>query len=368
MTSCAGCLRRAWLVTALAGSLTHAARGRRLAQVLALGDEELIAAVAGPRRAQVEQGHRRFDAETARGRCAAAGVETVCRHDRHYPEALADLPDAPAVLHVAGSTGRLVKLLGPPAVAVVGARRATPYGLEVARSLGRGLAAAGVTVVSGMALGVDSAAHAGALEGGGRTIAVLAGAAERPYPASKRMLWRRLVGTAAVVSEMPPGFVAHRWCFPARNRIIAGLAAATVVVEAGERSGALITAQLARDLGRDVAAVPGRVTCTLAAGTNALLYDGAQLVRDARDVLELLFGAGAAPASDAAGASASGAGDHELDPQLRRVLGAVRDGRDSVHALTADGVALDDALAGLAQLELLGHLRREPGGRYAPVL
>ena len=160
--------------------------------------------------------------------------------------------DAPAVLHVAGDP----EVLPAPdevAVAIVGARRATPYGLEVARALGRGLAAARVTVVSGMALGIDAAAHAGALEVGGPTIAVLAGGADVPYPRSRPALHRRIVGGGGcVVSEMPPGFTPLKWGFPARNRIIAGLAAATIVVEAAERSGSLITAEFAQDLGRVV--------------------------------------------------------------------------------------------------------------------
>jgi DNA processing protein len=252
------------------------------------------------------------------------------------------------------------ELLDAPTVAVVGARRATPYGLEVARGLGRGLSAAGVTVISGMALGVDSAAHAGALEAGGRTVAVLAGGADVAYPASKRRLHRRLVDEACALSEMPPGLRPRKWCFPARNRLIAALAGVTVVVEAVERSGALITARLARDQGREVAAVPGAVTSPRSRGTNALLRDGAHLVRDAQDVLDLLLGAGVARAA----ASDRLAG---LDEPLRDVLEAVAGGCDTAASLAATPAETGAAMIALSRLELLGHLRRGPGGRYQVV-
>lgn len=345
----------------LAGRITYARGHRRaLPELLALPDDALIAAVGAGELTHTKSDYARFDPERARARCHAAGLAVVCRHDAHYPGALRVAADAAPVLHVAGCLKRWRELLAGPVVAVVGARRASPYGLEVARALGRGLAAAGATVVSGMALGIDAAAHVGALEAGGSTIAVLAGGADRPYPASKRSLFRRIVRQGAVASEMPPGFVAHRWCFPARNRTIAGLAALTIVVEATERSGSLITAQLARDLGRDVAAVPGRVTSELAAGTNALLYDGALMVRDAQDVLDLLFGAGAVHAR-------TRPDPERLDPALRRVLAAVADGRDTVSALIALPGDTRHVMGALAELELLGYLRRGAGGRYACV-
>lgn len=359
--ACAGCLRRAWLVAALAGRVARARERRRhLPELLALADRELIAALAADRAPGVTAAYERFDEGRARRACAAAGLRARCRHDRRYPPALGAARDAPAVLHVAGDLERWPGLRDGPAVAIVGARRASPYGLEMARTLARGLARAGVTVVSGMALGIDSAAHAGALEGDGLTVAVLAGGADRAYPASKRALYRRIAERGMIVSEMPPGFVAHPWCFPARNRTIAGLAQLTVVVEATTGSGSLITAGIARDLGRDVAAVPGRVTSELAAGANALLFDGAALIRGAQDVLDLLFGAGAriAPPEVAPGA---------LDPALRRLLAAVGDGRDTVGALATRAGDVSPVMTGLAQLELLGLVRRGVGGRYARV-
>lgn len=354
---CRGCLRRTWLVGALAGRIEHARRERgaqRIALLLALDDRALMEAVDAPD--AVAAAYRRFDRDAALDAARRAGLDVVCRHDPRYPERLAGLPDAPAALHVAGGLERFERLTGEgaPGVAVVGARRASAYGLEVARGLGRGLAAAGVTVVSGMALGVDSAAHAGALEAG-PTIAVLAGGADRPYPASKRRLHAAIRERGCVVSELGPGIGARRWCFPARNRIIAALAGVTVVVEAMARSGSLITAELARDLGRDVGAVPGPVTSPLSAGPNALLADGAHVIRGPEDALDLACGVGAwrRPGAERA------APEH-----LRALHAAVAAGAGSPEALARQGVPIAAALAGLAELELLGLVRRTAGGRY----
>ena len=372
--ACAVCLRRSWLIARLAGAIELAWAARRpLPSVLALGDAELIAALGGERRDRLTDEWSRFDAAAARRRCSDRAVTAICRCDERYPAPLRELPDAPAVLHVLGDPERFVTLVERDCVAIVGARRGTPYGLEQARGLGRALAAAGVTVVSGMALGVDSAAHVGALDGGGTTLAVLAGGVERPYPSSKRQLHARIAAAGAVVSELPPGTAVRRWTFPARNRIIAALGRLTVVVEAGERSGSLITAALSLDLGRDVAAMPGLVTSPASAGTHALIVDGARLVRGAHDVLELLYGAAAGEEGTAAeggrperqgeGASAE-AGAERLPADLTLLLERVGGGCDTVAALTADGTAVDGVLAGLAQLELRGLVRRAEGGRY----
>jgi len=330
------------------------------AGLLALDDQALIASLAGDRRDAVVAEYECFDDGAARSRCAASGVTALCRCDSRYPSQLEDLPDPPAVLHVRGDLARFERGLAADRVAIVGARRATEYGLQQARGLGRGLAAAGLTVVSGMALGVDAAAHVGALDAHGLTVAVLACGPEQAYPPSKRRLHMRIVEHGAVVSELPPGAPVRRWCFPARNRIIAALAQATVVVEAGERSGSLITAGQAADLGREVAAVPGLVTAPLAAGTNALIADGAQLVCGAHDVLELLFGAAALTLLPA-GPDERVAG---LEQDLRALLERVGGGHDTVAALASDGTSVEAVLAGLAQLELCGLVRRGPGGRY----
>ncbi len=360
MTACDHCLRRTALVALLASHIEHARRNRHhIAELLALADDELLAALAGERREDLDRALERFDPDAARERAEQARLKLACRHDAAYPRRVAQTADAPAVLHLAGDPTRLAALRDEhaPAVAIVGARRAGQDGLEVARGLARGLASAGVTVVSGMALGIDSAAHAGALEVGGPTLSVLASGADVPYPPSKRGLYRSLVRTQAVISEMPPGFQPYRWCFPARNRIIASLSSLTIVVEATERSGSLITAELAQDLGRAVGAVPGPVGAPRAAGSNGLLRDGALVIRHAQDALDEALGIGVATAV---------AGRHadELDGPLHALLRRVEDGCDTAGSLAATPAQAQAVMAGLAELELLGFLQRGPGGRY----
>jgi DNA processing protein len=201
------------------------------------------------------------------------------------PPLLRAIYDPPPRLYVRGGADDHV--LARPAVAVVGARACSAYGAQVARGLGRDLAAAGLVVVSGLARGVDGEAHRGALEAGGLTVAVLGCGIDRDYPAAHAELARRIRERGLVVSEYEPGVEPAPWRFPARNRIIAGLCAATAVVEARERSGALITADLALEEGRDVLAVPGEITSSLSRGTNALLKLGATPCTSAQDVLEL---------------------------------------------------------------------------------
>ena len=228
-------------------------------------------------------------------------------------------------------------MLGDPAaltvtdgVAIVGARRATGYGLEVARALGRGLSLAGVPVVSGLALGVDAAAHQGALEGHGRPIAVLAAAPQVAYPSRNRVLHAAVAERGAVVSELPPGASAFRWCFVARNRIVAALAQIAVIVEAAGRSGSLTTADFAADLGCTVAAVPGRVTNRTAAGTNGLIQSGAALVRDsARRARPARRGHRRGPPD------ARPARSLRRAPELRGLLAAVEDGAGALGELAS---------------------------------
>jgi DNA processing protein len=192
--------------------------------------------------------------------------------------------DPPAGLFLRGSAG--LDVLDRPAVAIVGARACSPYGQHVARTFGRELAAAGLVVVSGLARGVDGEAHRGALEAGGVTVAVLGCGVDRDYPAAHAELARRICAAGMVVSEYAPGVEPAPWRFPARNRLVAGLAQATVVVEAREKSGALITADLALEEGREVFAVPGEISSALSAGTNGLLRLGATAATAVDDVLE----------------------------------------------------------------------------------
>jgi DNA processing protein len=200
-----------------------------------------------------------------------------------YPEQLRAV-EHPSGLYVCGTLARDDAL----AIAIVGSRRASPYGLRVATTLARDLATRGFTIVSGLARGIDTAAHRGALEAGGRTLAVLGSGLDRVYPSENRNLARRIAEAGAVLSQFPPGTPPRPYHFPERNRVIAGLALGTVVVEAAEASGALITAGIAGDFGRLVFAVPGPITSLSSCGTNGLLRDGATLIRDWTDVVSEL--------------------------------------------------------------------------------
>ena len=371
--ACADCLRRSWLLAALAPNLDLVWKQRKpLRDVLALDDAALVDALGGKRRTELLARREAFDAAAALRACERAGAEPVCVHDARFPVRLRTGPGGPRLLHVAGGLGRLGTLVGAagieadavPAVAIVGTRKASQEGLEMARSLGHGLARAGVTVVSGMALGIDSAAHVGALEGGGATVAVLAGAAEVAYPRSKAALHRRILAEACAVSEMPPSFEPFRWCFPARNRIIAGLAQLTLVVEGAARSGSLITADFASAFGREVAAVPGRATSPRTRGSNGLIRDGAAVVLGVDDVLDAVLGFDRASDNDpVVGAPLSAS----LDPGLAVLLDAVAGGSDTLAALARTPAEADAALLGLAELEGLRLVRRAGGGRYIAV-
>src|SRR5262249_14770588 len=202
-----------------------------------------------------------------RDHCVVAGLELICRCDPAYPVRLRDLAAPPAVLHVAGGLDRFLTLAARDPGAVVGSRVASPYGTGGARSLGSARAPTGGTALSGRAHGIDSAAHMGALAADAPTIAVLPGPADRPYPPSRRALHRRVIASGAAVSELPPGTPVRRWMFPARNRIIAALGAMTVVVEAGERSGSLVTAGARQQLARRIAAVAAPSTSPPATGS-----------------------------------------------------------------------------------------------------
>jgi DNA processing protein len=226
---------------------------------------------------------RRFDERAYLERLAADGYRFLPRSAPAFPQLLRAIHDPPAGLFLRG--GSEPAILSRPAVAVVGARASSGYGASVARSLGRGLAAAGLVVVSGLARGIDAEAHRGALEAETPTVAVLGCGIDRDYPAAHAELARRVANAGLIVSEYAPGVEPAPWRFPARNRIVAGLCAATVVVEARERSGALITADLALEEGREVFAVPGEITSSLSAGTNALLKLGAAPLTSASDVL-----------------------------------------------------------------------------------
>ncbi|HEU0303767.1 MAG TPA: DNA-processing protein DprA [Gaiellaceae bacterium] len=304
--------------------------------------------VGEPRSARFARFAREFEEGPYLVALEAKGIRWLARSAPRFPRALAAIFDAPVGLFLRGDAD--AEVLERPAVAVVGARSCSPYGASVARALGRELAAAGLVVVSGLARGVDGEAHRGALEAGGTTVAVLGCGVDRIYPAGHAELARRVTECGLIVSEYAPGVEPAPWRFPARNRIIAGLAQATVVVEARERSGALITADLALEEGREVFAVPGEITSALSAGTNALLRIGATALTSAGDVLESF---GIAPAEPAAA---------ELTPGAELVLSRLRDGTAGADELSRTlGLAAGEVATALAELELASLVDEQAG-------
>jgi len=285
----------------------------------------------------------------------ADGHELIAWDDPDYPQSLLDIGDAPPVLFFVGQRA----VLRTPAVAIVGSRNATPQGLENARAFAQALAAAGLTIVSGLAVGIDAAAHRGALDGDGATLAVVGTGPDRVYPARHRDLAHAIAAHGGIVSEYPPGTPPRKENFPRRNRLLSGLARGVLVVEATLSSGSLITARLAGEQGRDVFAIPGSIHSPFSKGPHKLIREGAKLVETAQDVLaELGLAAGPALARTEP-QDAALAGEHA---ELLRAMG-----HDPVHldqlvvraAWPAQRIA-----AALTTLELAGHVAALPGGRW----
>jgi DNA processing protein len=345
------------LLAELGASLDYrAGNGDRLMEMLELGDEDLIQALGGRRRAALKARYAQLDTGEI---CPAAGVGALCRHDPRYPRALSRA-GCPPMLNVAGGLGRLSELTAGPVVAIAGSGRPSDYGIETAMSLARGLAASGVTVTSGLGDGIGAAAHTGALEAGGRSVAVIPGSVDAGCAVKRRSLRARVTQSGCAVAELPCGSPARRWGRPASERIVASLASVTVLVEAEEVAHELLCARVALARGKTLAAVPGRVTSPLSRGPHALLRGGAHLVREPGDVLELLYGI------------RPSAVDHiaeippELEPRLRRVLEAVAAGRDTPEKIAAPREEAAEVLLALTELELRGLLGRGDGGRYLP--
>lgn len=307
---------------------------------------------------------RRAAAE--RRRAGDAGARLLTRLDPGYPQPLDDLHMPPQVLAVAGELPAAV-VAGGPALSLVGSRRADAYGLEVAERFARGVAAAGLPVVSGFARGVDTAGHRGALAAAdGRTVAVLGCGVDVAYPRGRRhreLFGRIAGGGGAVVSEFPCGLAPRPWHFPVRNRIIAALSPATLVVRAARRSGSLITARQALELGRDVLAVPGPVLDGLSAGVNRLLVDGAAVAASVRDVLDVVVGPSRTEELERDGGGAEEAPLPAMKGLKGKVLGALEPGRERGAEAVAEelGKGVGKVLGALLELELEGWVRKMPG-------
>src|SRR5436190_337967 len=297
--------------------------------------------VREPKELKFRRFARAFDEGSFLAELEANGYRFLGRSDDAFPALVRELHDPPPGLFLRGEAE--AELLSEAAVAIVGARSCSSYGRQVARQLGRELAGSGLAVVSGMARGVDAEAHRGALEAGGTTVAVLGCGIDRDYPAAHRDLARGICERGLVVSEYAPGVEPAPWRFPARNRIIAGLAPATVIVEARERSGALITADFALEAGREVLAVPGEITSALSAGTNALLRLGATPLTCSTDVLAQF------------GVEPDAAVSPELGEHATTVLAALSEepaGPDQLGRATGLGPAI--LATALTELELAG--------------
>jgi DNA processing protein len=300
---------------------------------------------------------RAFDQEARWHEVASSGIGMVVRGQAAYPPLLAETRDAPWALFFRGG------MPGPGrvSIAVVGSRKATQYGLEVARFLGRELSLGGANVVSGAAYGIDSAAHLGALEAGGPTTAVMGCGVDVAYPRSSAATLQRIAETGCVLSEYLPGTHPTKASFPARNRIIAGMSRCVVVVEAAEGSGALLTADIALAEGRDVMAVPGEMFSNNSRGTNALIRGGAMMVTCPEDVLsEVGLCRGGQKQLDLFGLGSAAGG-----PDEHRILAALAGGTLDVEGLSREtGQPVAGTLAMLSRLEIAGFVSRGPGGTY----
>ena len=375
---CDRCARRSWLLNVLGVRLDFRSRDEaRLLELLELEDEDLIDAIAGRRRREIGQAWKQFAAYETDTAPPWRRIETVCRHGPGYPKALRDQAGAPQMLYVLGGIERLAALTARAGVAIVGAAKPTDYGMEMARSLARGLTASGVTVLSPLAGEIAAATLAGARETGGPALAVMDSGLDTAVPEHRRGAYERLLDHGCAISELACGQPRHRWGAIAAKRTIAALARMTIVVEAGDDPAERGSARVANDLGRTVAAMPGRVSSPASTGTNLMLREGAPLVRDAADALELLSGLGTRtrggwrPQTDSpppAGAPTDPAAPEErkLEARLKVVLERIGGGRDTPGKLTGPGEDAGEIMLALAELEVMGLLSRGDGGRYVP--
>lgn len=325
-----------------AGGAVRAMVGAAVAQALLQPPAQVLAQV---------------DAAIAWAQLPANRIVTL--HDRLYPAALSHIADAPPLLYVSGRAD----LLAGPCLAIVGSRNATVQGNINAEVFAQALSMAGLTIVSGMALGIDTAAHRGALQGASSTVAVVGTGPDLVYPARNHALWRSIVELGCVVSEYAPGTPPLAHNFPRRNRIISGLSAGVLVVEAAEKSGSLITARVAASQGREVFAMPGSIHAALSKGCHRLIKEGAKLVDSAADVLQEVRGSPLAMLAVQQGLAEPSA------PQHPGLLAAMGHGPLDLDAIAgALGCAPHESAAALLDLELAGAVERLPDGRYQRVV
>ncbi len=295
--------------------------------------------------------------------CAKNQIDILSSFDSVYPKPLIELPNPPTIIYKRGDLVEEDSL----AIAIVGSRHATPYGKRIAERLARGLAMAGYTIVSGLARGIDAAAHKGALEANGRTIGVLASGLLNIYPAEHADLARRVSESGALISESAPNHPPKSGSFPQRNRIISGLSLGTIVVEAADRSGALITARLASEQGREVFAVPGPVDSRMSRGCHQLIRDGAKLVESVDDVLEEL-GPLANPVKTDRGDNVHHPRELKLNDQERAVLNAVPQMPIEIEAVVeTTGLPIARVLSTISVLEIRRLIRRISGTKIARI-
>ena len=343
-----GATRIARLVARYGGPDALLDRDAAALAALGIRDREVLAALTAPPSP---------DLAAARAWLEASGHHLLPLDDPRYPAGLRELDDPPPVLFVNGDPDSVAW----PGVAVVGTRKPSPAGVEQAEALAAGLARAGLSVVSGLALGIDGAAHRGALEAEGPTVAVLGCGPDQVYPHRHRQLAAAIREGGALVAELPPGTPPVRHQFPRRNRIIAGMTLGTVVVEAARRSGSLITARLALEAGREVMAVPGPVRNPGSRGCHRLIRDGARLVESAADVIEEVAPGIVVPATEEAAPTAAGGRSPEADRVLE-ALGAEPENVDTL--VERCGLTPETVSSMLILLELEGAVVAAPGGRY----
>jgi DNA processing protein len=366
--------RAAYVALALIPGMSHA----RLSRLLEACDTPLgaisapfafLGAVPGISRAAataidaatLDDGRRALDA------AERLGARVLVPADADFPEALRTIPEPPLVLFALGDFA----VLGPPLVGIVGSRDPSPYGVSTCRAIAGTAARAGIGVVSGMARGLDAVAHEAALDAGGGTVGVLGNGIGVIYPAANRGLYARVAAEGLLLTEHPPGERPQTWNFPRRNRLVSGLARATIVVEAAESSGTLITVSAALEQGREVLAVPGPITSPTSAGTNRLIRDGAAPYLEPDDLLRLYPEAALPARSSATGAPATQPGREpaplppDIGEEARRVAARVEPTGTHVDVLARRaGRTVSDLLGSLLALELAGVVAQAPGAIF----